>query len=314
MQNRSILVFALTAMVSALAFADAGAKPVDHPRKNPAARAANAHAGGLKRQAGAERREARAAHRTAKAHRAELRAARATAKQDELSRPRDYSRDFQVAPGPDSPFGTTLLSESFDAGIPAGWAVVDNAGSGVVWTNLVGCGEAANFSNGAGDVACVSSDRFGVAEYDTELQTPVIDLSTYVAPATLTFNTNYQNYLARDFFEVDVSTNGAAGPWTNLLSWNESHGTFRDVPGEAVNLDIASVVGQANVMFRFHYFDPVVGGDWDWYAQVDDVVVNATQGGPPPSIVEVPTLSELGLAGLALLLAGAGFVVLRRQH
>ena len=32
-------------------------------------------------------------------------------------------------------------------------------------------------------------------------------------------------------------------------------------------------------MFRFHYYDPAIG-DWDWYAQVDDVVVQATAAAP----------------------------------
>lgn len=295
MRKRSILVFALSAMTAVAAHA---ASPSAAPTKVQDS----------KRAARVEQREARqAAKQKARAGR-ELRVGD---RSQEPQRPKDYSRDLQVAAGPDLVLGGPLLSETFDSGIPAGWAVVDNAGSGVQWTNLVGCGEAGNFTDGSGDLACVSSDLFGSAEFDTELRTPVIDLSSYIAPATLTFDSNYQNFLALDFFDVDVSTNGAAGPWTNLLTWNEDHGTFRATPGEPVNLDIASVVGQANVMFRFHYYDPNTG-DFDWYAQVDNVVVSATTGsGPPP--VEVPTLSEIGLGGLALLLAGAGLLVLRRQ-
>ena len=87
-------------------------------------------------------------------------------------------------------------------------------------------------------------------------------------------------------------------------------------------LFISSVAGQANVAFRFHYAMGTGGGGgvgqggqaWDWYAQVDDLAITAASGpGPGPSVVEVPTLSEIGLGGLALLLAGAGFLVLRRQ-
>jgi hypothetical protein len=290
MTSRSILVFALTAMFSVSSYAQVAAKPAQPREGKRAAKAAKLRPAGAKAMkagqprtdeqraaAKAERRVARDARRAAKAHKAEVRSARLESRASEPLRPKDYSRDFQVPPG-NALLGTALLTESFDTGIPAGWAVVDNAGSGVVWTNLVGCEEAGNFTGGAGEVACVSSDLFGQAEFDTELRTPVIDLTGFVAPASLTFLTNYQNFVNSDFFAVDVSTNGAAGPWTNLLNWNEDHGTFRGTPGEAVNLDIASVTGQANVMFRFHYFDPNTG-DFDWYAQVDDVVVTATGGG-----------------------------------
>lgn len=313
MRQRSILVFALSALMSVSAYAEssiAAPRKGQGPKRAAAGRQhARLHSDGAKRSGDATQ---RAARKAAKESKAAVRALRSGNRAQEPSRPKDYSRDLQVGPGPEGPFGTALLTESFDSGIPAGWAVIDNAGTGVQWTNLAGCGETGNFTDGTGDVACVSSDRFGLAEFDTELHTPVIDLSAYIAPATLTFDSNYQNFAALDFFDVDVSTNGAAGPWTNLLTWNEDHGTFRATPGEPVNLDIASVVGQANVMFRFHYYDPNTA-DFDWYAQVDNVVVTATAGsGPPP--VEVPTLSEVGLGGLALLLAGAGFLVLRRQH
>ena len=293
MRRQSILVFALGALLTVSAYAE-----------NSAAAPKKAH--GAKRAANGPQREARQAAKTQKAAVRALRMDRAL----ESQRPKDYSRDLQVQPSPEIVNGGVLLSESFDVSIPAGWAVVDNAGSGVVWTNLANCGDPGNWTGGSGDLGCVSSDDAGIAEFDTELRTPVIDLSTSIAPASLTFNANYQNFANLDFLDVDVSTNGAAGPWTNLLTWNEDHGTQDGTPGEAVNLDIASVVGQANVMFRFRYYDPNQA-DWDWYAMVDDVVVTATVGGNPPA--EVPTLSEVGLGGLALLLAGAGFLVLRRQ-
>ena len=43
------------------------------------------------------------------------------------------------------------------------------------------------------------------------------------------------------------------------------------------------------------------------------VTVEAGEGPPPaPSVLEIPTASSIGLAGLALLLAGAGLLLLRR--
>jgi uncharacterized repeat protein (TIGR01451 family) len=204
------------------------------------------------------------------------------AKADELQRPRDFTRDFQV---PAASLGglTTVLTQNFDGAFPpAGWTVVNNAPGGPVWSNLAGCGETGNFTNGSGDVACVSSDVFGAAEHDVELRTPAINLSTFGAPAALTFTANYQNFANLDFFTVDVSTNGG-GAWTNLLSWNEDHGTFRAAPGENVNLDISAYAGQADVRFRFRYFDPNTG-DFNWYAQVDNVAVAATPAVPTISL------------------------------
>lgn len=195
-------------------------------------------------------------------------------KADELQRPRNFTRDFQV---PTVPTGglTTVLTQNFDGAFPpAGWTVVNNEAGGPTWGNLAACGESGNFTNGSGDVACISSDVFGAAEMDAELRTPSINLAGFAAPAALTFTVNYQNFANLDFFTVDVSTNGG-GAWTNLLSWNEDHGGFRVAPGENVNLDISAYAGQADVRFRFRYFDPNTG-DWNWYAQVDNVVVAAT--------------------------------------
>ena len=187
MRNRSIFVFALSALMTLSAYAE-NAAPA--PKKGHGAKRAAAqknHADGAKRAANGPKREARQA---AKAQKAAVHTLRAGDRAQEPSRPKDYSRDLQVGPGPEGPFGAALLTESFDSGIPAGWAVIDNAGTGVQWTNLAGCGETGNFTDGTGDVACVSSDRFGRAEFDTELHTPVIDLSAYIAPATLTFDSN----------------------------------------------------------------------------------------------------------------------------
>ncbi len=170
---------------------------------------------------------------------------------------------------------SVLIDEDFESAVPpAGWTVIDNASSGPVnWTNLAGCGEGGNYTNGAGDVACASSANAGAAEFDTELLTPAFDVTGFEA-SELSFTANYSNFSGFDFFEVDLSTNGAAGPWTNLLSWNEDHGGFHTTPGEDVLIDLgdAGATG-GNNMVRFHYFDPSTG-DYDWYVQVDDVLIS----------------------------------------
>ena len=158
----------------------------------------------------------------------------------------------------------------FDDGIPAEWSVVDDAGFGLTWSNVLGSGEAGNYTGGTGDAASVSSDVFGPADFDTSLITNSFSLEN-AASADLDYLVNYQNFVAFDFLDVDISTDGGAN-WSNLLSWNEDHGGFRAEPGEAVSLDLSAYTGATDVKLRWRYYDPTTF-DWDWYAQVDNVAL-----------------------------------------
>ena len=181
----------------------------------------------------------------------------------------------------------TILSEDFASGFPSGWTAIDNAGFGLTWTDRAGCGEGDNYTGGAGDLACVSSDLFGLAEFDAELRMPTLDL-TYFTSTSLQFAANYQNQGGVDFFDVDVSINGGS-VWTNVMSWNEDHGAFRSTPGETVTIDLSAFDGEANVLVRFRYYDPN-SGDWDWYVQIDDVLVDGTVvQQPTPTPTPTPT-------------------------
>jgi hypothetical protein len=155
---------------------------------------------------------------------------------------------------------------TFDEGIPDDWSVMDRAGNGVVWTNVAGSGEAANYTGGTGDAASVSSDKAGEMEFDTDLVTPVFTLAGY-SSASLQFAVNYQNNSQRDRLDLDLGTGIS---WATLLSWNEDHGTFRNTPGELKTVDLSAYAGMAGLALRWHYYQPTTN-DWDWYAQVDSV-------------------------------------------
>jgi hypothetical protein len=258
-------------------------------------------------------------------------------KADEVNRPKNFGSDFQVPPRAGAP-EAILLTESFDAGIPATWTVLDAEGTGMVWTITgVGgppppteapaaypddCGEA-NYTGGTGLAACASSDLFGAAEFDTTLVSPTFDFCNATGVA-LQFRANYQNFASLDFFAVDGSSDGGA-TWTNLLTWNEDHGPFRAAPGEAVNLALgAPFDNQPSVQFRFRYWDPNTE-DYAWYAQIDDFVLDGAgsvaspgvatcEQEPGPSVLEIPTLAPVGLVGLGLLLAGGAIALLRRRR
>ncbi len=164
-----------------------------------------------------------------------------------------------------------VLTASFESGVPAGWSAMDNEGNGVEWEACSAWG--ANYTGGAGDCIGVSSDAAGQAEFDAELHSPVIDLSNAVA-AEVTYKANYQNYAAHDFFDVDVSTDGGS-TWETVSTWNEDHGAFFSTPGEEVTLDLSDYAGE-QIIIRWRYYDPGTG-DYDWYAQIDDVVVSVDE-------------------------------------
>jgi hypothetical protein len=201
----------------------------------------------------------------------------------------------------------------FDTGLPSGWEVIDNEGFGVVWTTIAGAGESGNYTGGAGDAATASSDNAGSVQYDTELRTASIDLSGWLPTDELYLGylANYQNYAARDYLNLDISTDGGA-TWTNLLSWNEDHGSFRNTPGEAVLIDLSPYAGMSGLKLRWHYYDPTTS-DFDWYAQIDEVGLTcfpnplidvdpasiSSSQVPSEVVTQVLSISNLGSADLA---------------
>ena len=169
--------------------------------------------------------------------------------------------------------------EGFEASVPpSGWSVATSEPGGPQWTTIAGSGETGNYTNGSGGAASVSSDEFGSAEFDTSLVTPAFSLVGFVT-AQVDYTVNYQNFAGSDFLDLDISTDGGA-TWATLLSWNEDHGAHRAPPGEDVTVDLAAYAGQANLQLRWRYYDPN-SGDWDWYAQIDDVGLTCGDGTAP---------------------------------
>lgn len=179
-------------------------------------------------------------------------------------------------------------TEDFEGGIPGTWSYEDyqGGGSAFAWGLNTDTGDG-NYT-GASGLAAMSQSDANPGDYDHALVT-----HTFVVPtvaAMLSYETNYQNFAALDFADVDISTDGGT-TWTNLLSWNEDHGGFFATPGEHVDIDLSAYAGSsANI--RFHHYNPNTD-DWDWYWQIDDVAVT---GVPEPA-----TMAALGLGVAALL-------------
>ncbi len=87
----------------------------------------------------------------------------------------DVDAAICTAPGYSASFSG--FSEDFESWPPTGWSVVDNiSGGGVVW-DLDSTYADTNYTGGSGHAADANSDANALVDYDTELRTPVLDLS-----------------------------------------------------------------------------------------------------------------------------------------
>jgi len=162
-----------------------------------------------------------------------------------------------------------ILVEDFEAGVPpAGWTMINNVAPpavGCYWADNVFFGNVNN-TGGTGKCAECDSDWFGSGCYlNTELISPVF----YVGVgAALDYDTVYSDLLTgNDYADTDISIDGGV-TWVNLLRWDSDH---YSVPWH-VTLNLAAYVGNM-AQIRFHYWDGTTTG-WDWYWQVDHVVIS----------------------------------------
>ncbi len=160
-----------------------------------------------------------------------------------------------------------IVSWDFNAGQPAGWTVVNDGGT-CDWV-FDDPGGRTNLTGGTGTFAMADADHCGSGStMNTELRTPAQDFSAYPS-VTLSFKSDYRNLNSDESADVDVSANGASGPWTTV--WHQN--TNQRGP-MTVTLDISAIAGgQSNVMVRWHYIAP----GWDWWWEVDDVAFLACQ-------------------------------------
>ncbi|MFQ5611641.1 MAG: S8 family serine peptidase [Anaerolineae bacterium] len=178
-----------------------------------------------------------------------------------------------------------LVRETFETWPLTGWNIVDNSGSGCSWysdnasegtpadtcdASLSGLTDL-NCTGGSGNFADADSDACGILSgttMDTDLQTPLLDFSTLISPQ-LEFKSDMRWFFAGDDerWDVDLSLDGGDSWSSNLLHHEDAS---RRGP-ETITLDLSTAAGQNDARVRFRYSN----ANFDWWWQVDDVVVRA---------------------------------------
>jgi hypothetical protein len=176
-----------------------------------------------------------------------------------------------VAPGYAVNLSAPLLSENFDSGsTPAGWSTVRRNAGGGVWA-FNDPGNRGNLTGGSGGFAIADSDFPGLGTVtDTDLISPVLDLTGRTAP-TVRFNSDFRDVGDEDFADIDVSTDGGT-TWTNV--WHQTASRRGPVVEE---VSLAAFAGRSGVQLRFHYF-----GTWDWWWEIDNLSVVDRSCDPVP--------------------------------
>ncbi len=184
-----------------------------------------------------------------------------------------WSAGFTKKAGHLLPGSATVLNESFAAGIPAGWTVVDGGSGGAAaatWTTA-NPGARTFTSPIVTPVAMVDSDAAGTsATQDEQLVTPSLDLSQ-AQTVTLQFDQYFRWYSGgnSEIGDVDVRSIVTGNAWVNVF---RNQGAASGNPDHRTINITAQAAGGANVQIRFHYYQAT----FEWWWMVDNVRVDIT--------------------------------------
>ncbi len=177
-----------------------------------------------------------------------------------------------TAPGYGYAFGQGFNGATFP---PSGWTVTNNVTGSIVEWHLNSYWGDNNYTGGSGFSADANSDAAGsgVGSYDTSLISPPIDVASLGGNYILNFQTNYQEY-SSEALDVDVSTDGGT-TWTTALHLTSDVGSLYALPGGQEMVDLSPYIpsGTKQFQLRWRYYN--LSGDYDWYAQVDDIGIGA---------------------------------------
>jgi N-acetylneuraminic acid mutarotase len=171
--------------------------------------------------------------------------------------------------------GTTQTFDS-TSGAPAGWTVVNAPGTSGGWT-FDDPGHRSNRTGGTGGFAIVDSNLAGSsASQDSQLISPVYDLSKDTTPR-VSFDTDEP---AVNQVEVDATTDGGA-TWTNV--WKDN---FISGPRH-IEVPLPQYAGKSDVQLRFHYV-----GHSNWWWELDNIFVGNRSYDPVPGGLVAGTIAD----------------------
>ena len=161
-------------------------------------------------------------------------------------------------------FIQSALNENFDAKVvPPGWVGLLSSGANW-WFIDQSSYNLPNTTGGSGGYALAATYSVTPtpASYAVYLYTPLLNLASY-GSVVLEFKINKP---VSDIADVEVSTSGAAGPWTSV--WNKNS-VFTGP--QTVSVDISSIAaGNSAVLIRFRHYGATV------WMQLDDVKVTGS--------------------------------------
>ncbi|MGH8274660.1 MAG: protease pro-enzyme activation domain-containing protein [Gammaproteobacteria bacterium] len=166
-------------------------------------------------------------------------------------------------------FGQDFNGSTFP---PAGWTVNHTPSNSVTWElSSAEPTDNGNYTGGTGTAADADSNDFGsgAGTYDTSLITPPIAVTSVGPAAVLKYKASYVEY-STEALDLDISTNGGT-TWTNISHWTTTHGVLY-TSGVNVQVGLGPYLpASGTFQLRWHYYNP--NGDFDWYAQIDDVSI-----------------------------------------
>jgi hypothetical protein len=192
--------------------------------------------------------------------------------------PSSWTTVSQVDPSICPGSTVVLVDEDFSTCMPSGWTVQDQGEGNWTWECCDGSSAQGNCQEHyLNETGSPSGGYFAEADSDEEptmgtewmqegLVTPSMDLSPPYGTVVLRFY-HYYYYHVSQTGAVQYSTNGLGGPWTDLITYGPA------TEQGLVSLDVSSLIGFADVRFRFWYDD---NDGWAWYWQIDDVKVEAS--------------------------------------
>lgn len=160
------------------------------------------------------------------------------------------------------------FTENFNAytSLPPCWVIEDHLGNGQVWQFGT---HSSGLSGTTGNYAFLNSDAYGGSgEQNTDLITPMIDLSNYT-DVTLSFTHYFLQYFDVSSATLYYSINNGT-TWTQIQQWS-----FTTSNPTYFNQVITAVAGQSQVRFKWNYT-----GSWGYWWDIDDIVVTGTETVP----------------------------------